>query len=351
MVNVARRLRSDRAGGQGGILATAPVARDAGDIIGDSREGRPVRAFRFGRGSRRVSLLGGCHADEPVGPLMLRRLAAFLSGLAEDDPWLTEWDWWLIPHINPDGEQRNRAWYDDEDTEYDFVRYMSHVIRERPGDDIEFGFPVSPTDEQARPENRAAFEFWQAAAGPFTLHVSFHGMAFGAGPWFLVEAAWRQRISGLKKECADSVAEMGYELHDVDRQGEKGFVRLDRGFTTRPDSRAMRTHFESLGDNATAALFRPSSMETIRALGGDPLTLVSEMPLFLTPGVGATLGPPDPVAEEWKTRIAPWRMRVVDEPAAVAREATAAGLTAMPVLDQMALQVALLQAGLRTVAR
>ena len=175
-------------------------------------------------------------------------------------------------------------------------------------------------------------------------------MAFAAGPWFLVEAAWRQRISGLKKECAESVVEMGYELHDVDRQGEKGFVRLDRGFTTRPDSRAMRAHFESLDDSATAALFRPSSMETIRALGGDPLTLVSEMPLFLTPGVGVTLGPPDPVADEWKSRIAAWRVRSFDDAAAVAREATDAGLRPMPVLDQVTLQLALLQAGLRAVA-
>jgi hypothetical protein len=281
---------------------------------------------------------------------MLRRLVAFLSGLPDHDPWLTRWDWWLIPHINPDGERRNRAWYGDEDTEYDFVRYVTHVIRERPGDDIEFGFPISPTDEHARPENRAALEFWQSAPGPFSLHVSFHGMAFAAGPWFLVEGAWRQRISGLKKECAEAVAQMGYELHDVDRQGEKGFERLDRGFTTRPDSGAMRAHFESLGDSATGALFRPSSMETVRSLGGDPLTLVSEMPLFLTPGVGVTLGPPDPVAEAWKTRIGAWRIRAPDDPPAVAREAAAAGLTPMPVRDQMALQISLLQAGLGAVA-
>ncbi len=115
-------------------------------------------------------------------------------------------------------------------------------------------------------------------------------MGFAAGPWFLVEGEWKDRCNVLKERCAARVAELGYALHDVQRNGEKGFFRLGRGFCTRPDSKYMRKHFSQLGDNRTAALFRPSSMETVRALGGDPLTLVSEMPLFITPGVGEELG-------------------------------------------------------------
>ena len=87
----------------------------------------------------------------------------------------------------------------------------------------------------------------------------------------------------MRERLRRRVRELGYRLHDVDRGGEKGFHRIDEGFTTRPDSRAMAAHFEALGDPATAALFRPSSMEYVRSLGGDPLTLVSEMPLFLVP--------------------------------------------------------------------
>ena len=33
--------------------------------IGGSRQGREILGYRFGRGARRVSLIGGCHADEP----------------------------------------------------------------------------------------------------------------------------------------------------------------------------------------------------------------------------------------------------------------------------------------------
>ena len=62
------------------ILQPPPVARIAGDSIGDSREGRPIKAFRLGAGPCRVSLLGGCHADEPVGPLLLRHLVRSWGG-------------------------------------------------------------------------------------------------------------------------------------------------------------------------------------------------------------------------------------------------------------------------------
>jgi hypothetical protein len=93
-------------------------------------------------------------------------------------------------------------------------------------------------------------------------------------------------------------------------------------------------------------------METIRALGGDPLTLVTEMPLFLLPKVGEVLGPPDPEAERWKSRIEKWKVRLRSEPGEadpVREEASVQGLAAMPIRDQMKLQWVFLVAGLQQV--
>ncbi|UCC71994.1 MAG: peptidase [Gemmatimonadota bacterium] len=330
------------------ILSTPPVDFPTGDSIGLSREGRAVHAFRFGRGARRVSLLAGCHADEPVGPRLLRHLAAYLGTLPGDDPLLSEHEWWIVPHINPDGAERNRPWQQEGAEAYDLGEYLASAVRELPGDDIEFGFPRDGGDRDARPENRAVYDWWRGADGPFSLHVSLHGMAFAAGPWFLVEEAWRDRYDRLREICLGRVDELGYTLHDVERRGAKGFFRLERGFCTRPDSRYMREHFLNQDDPETARLFRPSSMETIRSLGGDPLTLVSEMPLFITPGVGERLGPPDPAAEEWKARIENWKAEL--EAGARAAEVTAAaqahGLRPMPARDQMILQWTFIAAGL-----
>ncbi len=102
------------------ILATAPLSERDGKSIGRSREGRDIRAFRFGTGTTRVSLIGGCHADEPVGPRLLRHLCAYLSTLPASDPLIEQYDWWIVPHVNPDGEAVNRAWYDGDDVTYDF---------------------------------------------------------------------------------------------------------------------------------------------------------------------------------------------------------------------------------------
>jgi hypothetical protein len=334
------------------ILAVAPTPPDAGRVIGESVEGRPISGFRFGSGPLRVSLIAGCHADEPVGPELLRRLTGLLLTLPPEEPLLRAAEWWIVPHVNPDGEERNRAWQNPIPDSFDPVRTLSGAIRELPGDDLEFGFPRHVEDEDGRPESRAVFDWWREADGPFALHVSLHGMGFAAGPWYLIEPGWIDRTRILRATCSRRTQELGYTLHDVERQGEKGFHRIERGFCSRPDSEAMRDYFLDRDDPATAARFRPSSMEAIRRLGGDPLTLVSEMPLFLTPGVGDSLGPPDPVLESWNRRIAAWRTALSEpasDPGELAAEMYETGLRAMPVRDQMELQWTFIAAGLAAV--
>ncbi len=338
------------------ILSAAPGSETpVGTTIGRSREDRPITGYRFGQGETRISLIGGCHADEPVGPGMLRRLCGHLAGAGSDDPLLACYSWYIVPHVNPDGEQRNRSWSDvtvdaldhrdEPDRGYELVTYVERVVRELPGDDIEFGFPRAADDHAARPENRAVADFLRDGA-PFALHGSFHGMDFAPGPWFLIEGAWRDRTQALRDSLRRTVHTLGYRLYDVDRKGEKGFHRIDEGFTTRPDSVAMRAFFRERGDDATAELFRPSSMEFVRGLGGDPFTFVSEMPLFvLEPD--HTL-PEPPRGPEARLRFHRWVERMVGEHGrdGARLEAERHGLRTMPIRDQMRLQLAFLGEGL-----
>ena len=127
--------------------------------IGNSREGRDLLAHRLGEGPLQVSLIGGCHADEPVGPSMLARLAGWLQAQVADHPLLTSVTWSIVPHVNPDGAARNAAWTEvteplrdhlgEPDLGYELNRYLAAVVRELPGDDIEFGFPHDPEDREA----------------------------------------------------------------------------------------------------------------------------------------------------------------------------------------------------------
>ena len=342
------------------VWGTAP--RPGGEVIGRSREGRELVGLRVGRGPK-VSLIAGSHADEPVGPRFLGRLATYLSELPAGDPLLHSAEWWIVPHVNPDGAARNRPWCEVDVECFDFGRYLAHARREPPGDDVEFGFPRDAQDTSARPETQALAHWWAGDPSPFALHLSFHGMALAGGPWFLLEPGWLERdqdgrliprpaLRRLMDACARRSAELGYALHDVQRNGEKGFHRIERGFCTRPDHRAMQAFFRDRGDERTAALFRPNSMEHIRDRGGDPLTLVSEVPLFVIPGVGENLGPPDPVAREWKRKVSAWQLGMDKggtAPETVSRQAVADGIRPVPIEDQMRLQWTLLGAGLRAV--
>jgi hypothetical protein len=328
------------------ILSPESTSLPSGRVLGPSREGREIRGHVLGNGDLHVSLIGGCHADEPVGPAMLRRLVSFLASRPPDDPLLTGITWYVVPHVNPDGEARNAVWSDvtwpaldhlgQDSRAYDLYLYLRHAVRELPGDDMEFGFPRSADDAGARPENRAVADFL-AAGAPFHLHASFHGISFTSGPWFLIEPAWIDRTAALREAIRRRVRSMGYQPFDVDRGGEKGFHRIDEGFTTRPDSRSMIAWFEARGDFATAAKFRPSSMEYVRSLGGDPFTLVSEMPLFLRPLEEGETGRPDDL------RFRAFLDRLAGRSAEEVRtEAERSGVRGMPLRDQMRLQLAFL---------
>jgi hypothetical protein len=330
------------------LTTTAPSSLDQAEVLGFSREDRKLRGFRLGHGPTSVSLIGGCHADEPVGPAMLDRLTSHLADLPQMHPLLTEFTWYLVPHTNPDGEVRNSPWVGDafasgttlQGAYLDLASYLRGAVREPPGEDMEFGFPRSQEDVGARPENKAIAAFLRPGA-PFALHATFHGMAFAAGPWFLQEHSWADRTLAMREHLRRRVSAMGYRLHDIDRGGDKGFFRIDEGFTSRPDSGAMQAHFLALHDPATADLFRPSSMEFVRSLGGDPLTLVSEMPLFLTP---PTFYRPDELIHP--PELAELRQLATTAPQQVADRAEQMGVRGMPLVDQMRLQLEFLAAGL-----
>ena len=206
--------------------------------IGRSRDGRPIGAWRGGQGLLSVSLVAGCHADEPVWPATLRGLSGWLATRPEHDPAVAEVRWSIVPHANPDGEAANAVWatrtrdvVDHQgaaDRGFDLAAYSAGVVREPPGDDVEFGFPRSARDHEARPENRAIAGFL-AGGAPYAVHGSLHGIAFSPGPWFLIEAGWANRTTAMRERLRERVREMDYLLFDPDRGGGEGLHPDRRG--------------------------------------------------------------------------------------------------------------------------
>ncbi len=319
-------------------------------VIGKSREGRPIHGYRFGNGALRISLIGGCHADEPTGPRFLSHLTGFLESLDHGHPLLQGLSWWIVPQVNPDGEHRNQAWYAPDDEVYNLAKNLKHALRELPGDDVEFGFPLPPDIASLRPENQAIYEFWKTAKTRFDLHVSLHGMRQSYGPWFLLDKDFNEELGQLKDTCREEVQKLGYQLHDVDRRGEKGFYRLGEGFGSRPNSMAMREYFHNQGNPEMAEKFHASSMESIRSLGDPCLTLVTEMPLFILPREHKSLQWPDAILTKWSERMNRWKLQLQSgqiSEAEVLQEAGNLGLKAMPIKDQMHLQWVFIWAGIQ----
>ena len=106
-------------------------------------------------------------------------------------------------------------------------------------------------------------------------------MATAEGAWFLIGREFINSTGPLRDILANHAARLGFPLHDMERHGDKGFTRIAPGFCTTPRSDAMREHFLAQGDPKTAGLFKLNSMEFVQHLGGNPLVMVSEMPLFL----------------------------------------------------------------------
>ncbi len=242
------------------------------ESIGRSEAGRELVGFVLGNGPRHVSLIAGCHSDEPVGPETLRRLVRAVASSPEMFGELLErFTLCLICHANPDGEALNRPWI-ERWPEVD--AYLEKAVRELPGRDVEFAFP------DRRAENRAVSEFLERHA-PFVLHGSLHGMGFSDGAMLLIDRRWGYRTDALQKRFRELASGAELALHDYNRRGEKGFFYLGPGFSTTPEGEAMRVFFRSRGDDEMSSRFGMSSMDYVRALGGDPLCVVTELPLFV----------------------------------------------------------------------
>lgn len=252
--------------------------------LGQSEEGRTLYGVVLGTGSHTVSLIAGNHADEPVGPETLR--AFILNSLAhrnEMAPWFRHFQFVVVPHTNPDGEARNWPWIEQWP---DPIEYLQHAVREKPGRDLEYGYP------SMRPENEHVSSFLRNH-GPFALHMSLHGMSMGEGALLLINRPWTFRTQVLRDEFVESADSHGLPMHDHNRKGEKGFFWIEPGFQTTPRGDAMRTFFRAQDDPEMAQQFHDSSMEFVASLGGDPLSMVTELPLFLVKGSSSSSHQPE----------------------------------------------------------
>ena len=321
------------------------------DATGYSMEIRPILAYKLGEGHTRISLLAGCHADEPAGTMLLKRLVTYLSRQEAHHPLLNQLTWFIVPDANPDGAAFNLRWTTGVTTSYDLVKYLTFVVRDLPGYDLEFGFPKSIHGKGLRPENDFLFHFWQSNRQPFDLHVSLHSMSIGFGAYFLLDGQQVDRNASIMNTCAAAVSRLGYPMHDIDRKGEKGFYRIQPGFAAFPTAATMKQYFLERGDHVMADRFYPTSMECMQYFGGNCLSLVSEIPLFLLPRTPPLKDLPslEETYAYWRNYLTQCQVKLLygkQSKQAIVKELIQMEIRSIPVFDQMSMQLGLINAGL-----
>ena len=251
--------------------------------IGTSAEGRPLRGVTCGPATLPlVSIVAGAHPDEPAGPVA----ALQLLHTWHHHPLATSVRLAVVPVMDVDGIQAQRHWLTPWNGAVDLERYLQHRLRRLPGEDREFAWPGAPWGGTVLPECAAAAHFLDAQ-GPAIAHLSLHGMFAARGPWYLLDRL-ALRDHQLWQDLRTIASNHHLPLHEFFRHGDKGFRRCGRGFCTTPSGPAMRRHFLSLDDSATANGFGFGSMDAAQARARcygapPPLIGISEFPLLLLP--------------------------------------------------------------------
>ncbi len=309
------------------------------EVIGRSEEGRPLWGAVLGTGSKKISLVSGAHSDEPIGAMTLTQLISDVALNAEPPPWLEGRTFYILPHINPDGASINESWIKNW---ADPEQCLKEVFRELPGRDVEFGYP------DLRVENEVWVEFLKDR-GPLDLHMSLHGMLISEGGLLLIERGWIDRTKDLQTRYGAVMKRELHRLFDHNRHGEKGFEYIGPGFTTTPRGTAMREHFLQQNDPQTAQLFKQSSMEWVQSLGGQPLCLVTEIPLFLLENLVAPPQEGLPTTYlDFKSRLPQLRIQL-ERGESVGATFKEFGLKEVPVNKAIALQLLALELGLQCI--
>lgn len=244
--------------------------------IGHSQAGYKLFGIKIGNGNLKASIIAGCSADEPVGPYMVKCFLAWLKQSASGNELLKKWTFYIIPQMNPDGALRNKSWTE---LPLSLMMYLEKSKRDLPSEDLEFGFPGSNSSNNIHPENKAAAEFL-GPHGPFHAHFSLHNLIVGGGAWFLIDKKHSNDSFQLQAKLKGIAEKLNVPLYDIDRKGEKGFVRLSAGFSTTPSSAELRKYYQEHSHPDWAENTHLSSMDFIENLGGEPLSLVSEIPMF-----------------------------------------------------------------------
>ncbi|WP_281689866.1 M14 family zinc carboxypeptidase [Pseudonocardia thermophila] len=237
--------------------------------IGTSRLGEPLRMASIGGGDRDALVVGGPHANEPIGFLAVRELGRLLCS----DDRLRErlgFRWHLIPCVDPDAARLNEGWYVRPENR---ERYIRDFYRPATDEQVEWTFPYLHEPgyfDRMLPETQALARVIDEVAP--AVQCSLHNGEYGG-----VFHYTTSDDPELAERLAHAVAWADLPLHDA--VFEAPVTRVIRpGVLLMPTAAELASMAEAAG---TRALFGASSGEYAGRHGA--VTVVTEAPLWPDP--------------------------------------------------------------------
>lgn len=186
--------------------------------IGRSKQGEPIELVSVGRGSHSALVVGGLHANEPIGSLTIEFLIDQLATREELRNGL-DYTWHFIKSIDPDGMRLNEAWFKGSRSP---AAYFRDFFRPALNRQAEYTFPLqvdSVSFQSSPPENLA----WQRAIDLtrpqflYTLHNAEYGGAF-----FLTSRdfpALERELESIPHACGVQINPLGEAFPGVKERG------------------------------------------------------------------------------------------------------------------------------------
>ena len=247
-------------------------------IVGQSTDGEDMPMLKIGTGDTSVLLFASPHPNEPIGAMLVQFL---LDELIHNETLRTNYTWYLLPCVDPDGTRLNEGWFSGP---YTIRNYARHFYRPPSAEQVEWTFPVHYKDlhfTDTLPETRALINAFEIAKPRMV--YSLHNAGFGGVYYY------------ISHDVKDAYA----DFHAIP---EKLGLALSLGESEMPWAKEFAPavfrsgsikdaydYYEQYSDRSPAEIIQGggSSGDYLREmrLPQDPLLLITELPYFQCPKI------------------------------------------------------------------
>jgi hypothetical protein len=149
---------------------------------GKSRKGQPILCLKIGNGAKNALCFACPHPNEPIGAMTLE----FFSRLLAEDAIFreeTNFTWYLIKCVDPDGVRLNEKWFKGP---FNIYNYSKNYFRPVGFEQVEWTFPIDYKEihfHSPMPETKAVMKIIDETRPHFV--YSLHNAGFGGAYWYL----------------------------------------------------------------------------------------------------------------------------------------------------------------------